>query len=95
MEKSIKTQVFEILSSAKHIKTSEFSISKGFDFEIIEHNNEAKNSVLFKSLNEAVETLSLFAGHHRKEDITQQILKSISVDDLLIEPSFRVKFNLS
>jgi hypothetical protein len=95
MEKNKKDEFKAILSKANEFKIDAFSTKKSFDFELIDVNNEIENSILFSSLNEAVEIMSEFTGTNRKNELINQILNFVNVEDLLINPSIRIKFNLS
>lgn len=93
MEKSKIDEVRGILLKAKDISVGSFSISKRFDFEIIENNdNEIENSILFQSQNEAIEIISKIVGEFKKEEIANKIFSFVPIDDL---SPIRIKFNLS
>ena len=89
MTQEKKEQFAEIL--LKEIQTNDANIIQSFSIELIERDNQAEDSILFSTLNEAVEIISDFAGKDKKDEIREDILSYISVSELKEQPSFRLR----
>ncbi|MCL9804785.1 hypothetical protein NAT51_04590 [Flavobacterium amniphilum] len=78
----------------KEVQTLDVNAVKSFSIELMEKDTESANTILFSSLNEAVEIISSFAGTAKKEEIREDILSYISLEELKVQPSFRLKISV-
>ncbi len=91
MENEKKEKFELILSKAKEYKKDNFSTTKSFGFEIIETENEVENSILFNSLDEATELISVFAQMNTEIEVSNNLQKLLSEKNLNHFSEFRLK----
>lgn len=90
-----KEQLAVILSKAKDASTNGLSTVRSFSLELIEKDTQDSDSILFNSLNEAVNIIAEFAGRHLKRKITKDILSHTSPEELWQDPSVRLRIVIS
>ncbi|MFC4817889.1 MULTISPECIES: hypothetical protein [unclassified Flavobacterium] len=78
----------------KEIQNMDANAVKSFSIELMDKNQESEDSMLFNSLQEAIEIISEFAGKNKKAEIKEDILTYISLEELEKEPSFRLKITV-
>jgi hypothetical protein len=78
----------------KEVQALDANAVKSFSIELMTKDIQAENTILFNSLNEAVEIISSFAGKSKKEEIREDILSYISLEELKVQPSFRLKISV-
>jgi len=94
----------DILNKAKHYPTERIGnfsaingISKSFGIELIEKENDAENSILFESINQAKEEIYDSIPIQRKitEKIAEDIKKGLDAKGYDRNEAFRILFHLS